>query len=206
MQPNAHYHFETHWRVRATPTEVYDILSDAEALPRWWPAVYRRVETVIRPDGRKVRVLDTQGWLPYRLHWEALPVEDEHDPPHRLGIVASGDFEGTGLWRLRADGSFTRVRYTWRVRADKPVLRRFSFLLRPLFSWNHRWAMARGLESLELELERRRGRPAGRPPEPVGALRSMGILLAGSALAVAAAVVATGVAAGLEPLLRIFGP
>ncbi|HEY1905085.1 MAG TPA: hypothetical protein VGG91_03530 [Myxococcaceae bacterium] len=33
-----------------------------------------------------------------------------------------------------------------------------SWLLRPVFAANHRWAMARGEESLALELRRRRAR------------------------------------------------
>ncbi|MDA0256552.1 MAG: hypothetical protein O3C25_02265 [Chloroflexi bacterium] len=45
--------------------------------------------------------------------------------------------------------------YDWRVRAEKLLLRRLSWLLRPLFAWNHRWAMAQGERSLRRELERR---------------------------------------------------
>ncbi len=178
-----HYHFVTLWRVRATPDEVFAILSDAESLPRWWPSVYRCVQTVLLDDGTRKRVLDTQGWLPYRLHWEARAVEDQHDPPRSLGITASGDFHGAGLWTLRADGPYTAVRYDWRVRADKPFLRAFSVVLKPVFSWNHRWAMARGLESLELELARRRGEDAGPPPGPVSAARSLLVLAAFGLLA-----------------------
>jgi hypothetical protein len=46
--------------------------------------------------------------------------------------------------------------YDWRIRADKPLLRYGSFVFRPIFGANHRWAMARGEESLNLELRRRR--------------------------------------------------
>ena len=35
------------------------------------------------------------------------------------------------------------------------MLRYFSFIMKPLFSANHRWAMAKGEESLKLELSRR---------------------------------------------------
>ena len=52
------------------------------------------------------------------------------------------------------------VTYDWRIRADNPLLRALSFVLRPLFAWNHRWAMARGEESLRAELVRRRSAPA----------------------------------------------
>jgi hypothetical protein len=41
------------------------------------------------------------------------------------------------------------------VRADKPLLRYGSWFVKPIFAANHRWAMARGEESLKRELERR---------------------------------------------------
>ena len=47
------------------------------------------------------------------------------------------------------------VAYDWRVRAEKPLLRYLSFVFRPVFEANHRWAMARGEESLRRELTRR---------------------------------------------------
>jgi hypothetical protein len=54
------------------------------------------------------------------------------------------------------DGPLTSVEYDWRVRAEKAILRRLSWLARPAFAANHRWAMARGEESLNLEIARRR--------------------------------------------------
>ena len=63
------------------------------------------------------------------------------------------------------------ITYDWRVMADKPLLRRLSFLLKPLFSANHGWAMARGEESLKLEMARRRAaspEDAARIPAPPG--------------------------------------
>jgi uncharacterized protein YndB with AHSA1/START domain len=177
-----HYRFVTRWTMEATPEEIFEVLTDAERLPEWWPSVYRRVETVLLEDGTRKRVLETQGWLPYRLRWEAHVME--HEPPRLLGIRASGDFEGRGLWTLEPEGPRTGVSYEWRVRAEKPLLRCLSGVLKPLFAWNHRWAMARGEESLELELRRRRGIPCGSPPRPVGALRSGLIVLAGIGLAV----------------------
>ena len=54
------------------------------------------------------------------------------------------------------------ITYDWRIRAEKPLLRYLSFLLKPVFSANHRWAMARGEESLKAELARRAG--AGQQP------------------------------------------
>ncbi|MGE3913248.1 MAG: polyketide cyclase, partial [Chloroflexota bacterium] len=55
----------------------------------------------------------------------------------------------------RQDGSIADIVYDWQIRADKPLLKWFSPILKPIFSANHRWAMARGEESLVRELARR---------------------------------------------------
>lgn len=155
MQSND-YRFITHWRVQSTLEEICDLLSDAPDLARWWPAVYLDVQEV-KPGGAngmgKVVRLYTKGWLPYTLHWEF--VVDEVNRPHGFGLQAQGDLVGRGTWRFEQDGDFVDITYDWAVRADKPLLRRFSFVLKPLFSANHRWAMKTGEISLGLELERR---------------------------------------------------
>jgi hypothetical protein len=164
------YHFVTDWRVKGTLEEVSEILEDALALPRWWPSVYLEVEELEAGDARgkgRVIALLTKGWLPYTLRWKFRITESRH--PHGFSLRAFGDFEGTGRWTFTQDGEFVHIIYDWRIRADKPLLKALSFLLKPIFSANHRWAMARGLDSLVLELERRRARTpeeAARVPPP----------------------------------------
>ena len=164
------YHFVTDWRVKGNLEEVSEILEDALALPRWWPSVYLEVEELEAGDARgkgRVIALLTKGWLPYTLRWKFRITESRH--PHGFSLRAFGDFEGTGRWTFTQDGEFVHIIYDWRIRADKPLLKALSFLLKPIFSANHRWAMARGLDSLVLELERRRARTpeeAARVPPP----------------------------------------
>lgn len=74
---------------------------------------------------------------------------------HGFSIEVFGDLVGTGVWTLTQDGPDADVVYEWRVRADKPLLRYGSWFFKPIFAANHRWAMARGEESLKRELERR---------------------------------------------------
>ena len=155
--PSNDYHFVSHWRVAGTIQEVSDVLGEAEALPRWWPSVYLKV-TVIEPcDSRgigKVVALHTRGRLPYTLRWSFRVVES--CAPYGYAIEAWGDFVGRGVWTFRQDGDSADIVYDWRIRADKPLLRWFSPILKPIFRANHRWAMARGEESLVRELDRRR--------------------------------------------------
>ncbi|WP_427134109.1 SRPBCC family protein [Pseudarthrobacter sp. S9] len=156
---SADYEFQTVWRVAGTAEEVAAILGDTTTLPLWWPSVYLGVEPA--PDAgnrqsgipRPVR-LHTKGWLPYTLRWTLTVTEPVTS--RGFAITAAGDLNGTGRWTFEQDGPETVVTYDWRVSAAKPLLRRLSWLLKPAFAANHRWAMARGQESLALELARRR--------------------------------------------------
>lgn len=151
------YHFITHWKMDATSQEVYDILSDTESLKRWWPAVYLDVKQTepgnINSIGKKVK-LYTKGWLPYTLQWDFEVTENTK--PVTFTIKATGDFAGRGIWHLQQSDDVCFISFDWKLSADKPLLKYFSFLLKPLFSFNHRWAMKKGEESLRLELLRRR--------------------------------------------------
>jgi hypothetical protein len=169
------YHFITYWRVPGTVEEVQRVLADPRDLPRWWPSVYLDVQQLSPGDERglgKEVALFTKGWLPYTLRW-AFTVTEVH--PNGLTLEARGDFNGRGIWTFVPDGSDVIIVYDWKIRADKPLLRDLSFLMKPIFGANHRWAMARGEESLKLELARRRAQAAGTAlatlPAPPGPTR-----------------------------------
>ena len=151
------YHFITHWRVQATVEEVFDVLDDAPDLVRWWPSVYLEVKEVARGDeatavGRVIS-LYTKGWLPYTLRWQFRVIESRY--PYGFSLQAWGDFDGRGIWSFEQDGEWVDITYDWQIRADKPLLRYLSPVLKPIFAANHHWAMAKGEESLKLELARR---------------------------------------------------
>lgn len=167
------YHFITHWRVQGTIEEVADILGNATDLVRWWPSVYLDVQEVEPGDETgigKVISLYTKGWLPYTLRWQSRVTESNY--PHSFALEASGDLVGRGIWTLEQEGEWTKITYDWKIRADKPLLSRLSFLLKPIFAANHHWAMAKGEESLKLELARRHAQTEEerqRIPPPPGA-------------------------------------
>ena len=161
--PANEYHFITTWHIPATPEEISEILGDAAGLARWWPSVYLAVE-VLQAGGLEGvgRVVDlyTKGWLPYTLRWQFTVTES--DAPRGFRIEANGDFVGRGIWSLTPEraaddpmGPLTSVTYDWKILAEKGVLKTFSAVMKPIFGANHRWAMARGEESLLLEVRRR---------------------------------------------------
>ncbi len=187
---NNTYHFVSNWRVEGTCGEVADVLGDPVALPRWWPSVYLSVTEITPADarglGRRVALV-TKGWLPYAIAWAFEVVESRY--PSGFVIVASGDFNGRGEWTFTQDGAHVDIEYDWRLRAEKPLLRHLSFLLRPLFEANHRWAMAQGEASLKLELQRRRAtseQALGSIPPPPGPVTYAGVALVAGAAAVGA--------------------
>ena len=167
------YHFVDRWRVAAEVKEVADILEDALALPRWWGSVYFDVKE-IEPGGEggigKLIRLHAGGWLPYTLHINFRTIASNY--PYGFSMDATGDLEGRGIWTFEQDDSFVNVTYDWTIRANKPIIEKLSFLLKPIFRSNHNWTMKRGEESLKLELLRRRAKsdeelasiPAG--PQP----------------------------------------
>ena len=160
-RPAPSYRFVTVWRVPGTVAEVQAVLSDSAALTRWWPAVYLDVVPRVEGDADRlgsVTDLHTTGWLPYTLKWTLTITEPITDSG--FALCAAGDLNGTGVWTFVQDGPEVVITYYWKVSAGKPLLRRLSWLLRPAFAANHRWAMARGEESLKLELRRNRATSA----------------------------------------------
>lgn len=192
MNTSAHaYHFVTTWRVEATLEEVAAVLGDVGGLTRWWPSVYLDVRELERgePSGvGKVVDLYTKGWLPYTLRWRFRVTEVK--PGRRIALEAEGDFVGRGVWSFAEESRTTTIVYEWEVEAAKPLLRRLSPLLKPVFAANHRWAMAQGEVSMRLELARRRAATpeelAAIPPPPGPTTTSALPLALGAAGALAA--------------------
>jgi hypothetical protein len=139
------YHFVSHWRVAGTVEQVSDVLGDPIDLVNWWPSVYLAVKEIEPGDANgvgRVVTLHTRGWLPYTLRWSFRVTENRR--PYGFSLEAWGDFDGTGVWAFEPDGEDVKITYDWRIRAEKPLLRYLSFLLKPVFAANHRWAMAQG--------------------------------------------------------------
>ena len=158
--PTNDYHFVDRWRVEGELREVADIIEDALTLPRWWGSVYFEVKELEpgadnRGTGKLISVR-AGGWLPYMLRINFRTVESRY--PNGFTMDATGDLEGKGIWTFEPDGPFVKVTYDWTIRANKPIIDKLSFLLKPIFRSNHNWTMRRGEESLKLELLRRRAK------------------------------------------------
>ena len=144
----AAYVFVDEWLVPAPTEDVYALLSCPRDYPRWWGDAFLEGEGDPGPaaPGKRARLV-TRGRLPYRRQWELVCVEAE--VPRRLVSRIDGDFVGKGIWTLTSVPDGTRAVLEWQVEVRKPLVRHLTLLLRPLFAWNHRWAMQRGQERIE---------------------------------------------------------
>ncbi len=141
----AEYRFLDRWLVPALIEQVYDVVGDVLAYPRWWGDVFLETDGDPGPPrpGRRTRVV-ARGFLPYRIRFAQECVEVE--PPRRIHSVLSGDFDGTGTWLLEEVEGGTQVLLDWRPLVQKPLIRYLTPVLRPLFRANHSWTMRRGQE------------------------------------------------------------
>ena len=143
----AEYLFVDEWDVAAPPQAVFEALADARTYPRWWTPVYLDVDADGPPRLGKVSRQHFKGRLPYHLHTESTITRLE--PPNVVEGDVTGDLRGRGTWTLTPTASGTHVRFDWRVLADRRLLRLLTPVLRPVFRWNHNWAIARAMEGLE---------------------------------------------------------
>lgn len=156
----AGYVFVDEWDVDAPIEAVFDAVADARTYPAWWRPVYIGVESGGPPAVGTVTHQHFKGRLPYHLRTTSTVVHMQ--PPTSIEGTVDGDLSGRGVWTLSQRGGITHVRFDWHVNADRPLLRVLTPLLRPLFRWNHNWAIARAIEGLEPYARRQ----AARATEP----------------------------------------
>jgi uncharacterized protein YndB with AHSA1/START domain/quercetin dioxygenase-like cupin family protein len=143
----APYVFVDAWDVAAPPEAVFDALADTRTYPRWWRPVYLDVESAGPVEVGAESRQHFKGRLPYHLHTRS--VIAALDPPHRVTADVDGDLRGRGTWTLTPTAHGTHVRFDWQVHADRKLLRVLTPVLRPMFRWNHNWAIARAIDGLE---------------------------------------------------------
>jgi len=144
------YRFLDKWFIPHPIDVVFEELLHAEDYPRWWGEAWKRVTPIgdARPGmvGARSEVI-AGGFLPYTITLELEVMRVER--PHLIVVASRRDLEGAGTWRLREFDGGAAVSYEWNVRAGKPLIRRFSPLVKPLFRANHTWVMRHGEADLK---------------------------------------------------------
>jgi uncharacterized protein YndB with AHSA1/START domain len=144
----ADYRFVTTWKLRAPIEDVWEALQHTERWPQWWKGVVS--VTTLKPGGAdRVGAVARFVWrskLPYKLAFDMEVVRVE--APRFAEGRATGELEGSGVWRLDQVDGVTTAEYTWAVRTTAPWMNLLAPLARPAFAWNHDYVMARGAEGL----------------------------------------------------------
>jgi uncharacterized protein YndB with AHSA1/START domain len=141
------------FHVSAPQQRVWEALTHPEEWPQWWRYV-EQVELLEAGNEQDVGALRRLHWgtrLPYAI--DLLVRTTVVSEPRVLEVAASGDLAGQGRWDLKPTASGTRVRYTWSIQLDKPWMRRFAPLLKPVFAWNHHAVMREGAAGLARHLD-----------------------------------------------------
>ena len=153
-RPLRPYLFVDEWDVAASPDAVFEAIADSRTYPLWWRSVYLEVDADGPARLGSAARHHFKGHLPYHLHTRSTVVEI--DPPRRVVAEVDGDLRGRGAWTLTPNRQGTHVRFDWQVYADRKLLRVLTPVLRPVFRWNHNWAIARAMAGLEAYARRDR--------------------------------------------------
>lgn len=133
------YRFRHLWAVRATTSRVFEALVDLANYPAWWPDI----RDVTRVDDDTAEVT-CRSALPYVLTFR-LHRAEENPQQGRMRVDMTGDLEGYVqgvVAQHRTVGALLAI--SQRVVVNKPLLRTFAPVARPLFQANHALMMWRG--------------------------------------------------------------
>jgi uncharacterized protein YndB with AHSA1/START domain len=146
------YRFLTTWCLGAPIEPVWDAIYDSERWPQWWRGV-ERVAELAPGDARRVGSRYRIAWrsrVPYELEFDFLV--RRVDEPCCMEGEATGELQGTGVWRLFEQGSVTAVVYDWDVTTSKRWMNLLAPVARPVFEYNHDVVMRWGGEGLAQRL------------------------------------------------------
>jgi len=151
------------WRFEASLVEVWNALYDVYNWPLWWRGLENVVE-IESNDGDigSVAMFTWKGVLPYRLRFSVKTTSIVS--LSMMSGTATGDLNGTGVWRFNVDQNTTVVWYDWKVRTAGWWMDALDPVARPFITWNHdmimKWGgagLARFLGTRLLELDKRAG-------------------------------------------------
>lgn len=146
------YCFVTRWQLKAPVEDVWDAIYNSLEWPDWWRGVVA-ARTIEEGDERGISGIREYTWksvLPYKLHFSSKLVEREDYK--RLYGIASGQLEGEGTWHFFEKDGISYIECDWRVSTNIKWMNAFSFMLRPLFRYNHTVVMKWGAKGLAKKL------------------------------------------------------
>lgn len=142
------YHFISRWDLAAPIEEVFGALRDYTQYPVWWRDV-RQVRLSRNGDEQGIGMVvryRIQSPLLYSLAFDIELVDFAE--PTLISTRASGQLDGTGVWRLAEAEPGTSASYFWDVATTRPWMNIVAPIARPAFIAAHRSVMKRGAAGL----------------------------------------------------------
>jgi hypothetical protein len=136
------------WELDVPVSRVRFIVTEPMSILRWWPAVFMHGEVLEEPKDSLVGFaarFHTKGFLPHTFQFVATVVEQSDN---KIIIATNGDFDGIGTILISEKGGHSSVEVEWCVSVDHPYVQPFLRILKPVFVWNHLWAMKQGRSGL----------------------------------------------------------
>ena len=146
------YSFVTNWKFNAPIEKVWDAIYNSTDWCNWWQGVVKVTE-ISTGDERgigSIRVYTWKSALPYKLTFSMKLTERINYK--KLAGIAFGELEGEGTWIFEEKNGNTYVTYYWNVFTNKSWMNYLSFILKPLFKYNHNIIMKWGEECLKKKL------------------------------------------------------
>lgn len=146
------YRFVTIWKIKAPIRNVWEMIYDHQAWPTWWKGVLK-ADTYKEGDQNDIGKIVDYSWrsiLPYTLNFKMTSQKIQR--PILIEGNASGELNGLGKWVLDEKDNITTATCYWNVNTNKKWMNAFSFILKPLFKWNHKVIMKWGAKGLAKKL------------------------------------------------------
>lgn len=150
--PVKQYAFISQWLVDAPVQPVWESIYESEQWPLWWKGVIQVTETLKGDENGigSIRQYKMRSPMLYTLSFN-IHLTERVDYVKLVGD-ASGELKGTGAWYFEERKTKTLVQCHWHVSTTIRWMNAFSYLLRPLFEYNHAAVMRNGAISLAKKL------------------------------------------------------
>jgi hypothetical protein len=157
-----HFVLTSRFRLHTSADAAWQALADVQAWPRWWPHVLSvrsvragapaattgRVEEAATGSAADISCRSALGYG-FRLRVTTTRAER----PRLIEAQLGGALRGSGLWLLDpADSAAVDLTYRLDIELHRPWMRRFAWLLRPLFTWSHFRVMHAGARGMARQL------------------------------------------------------
>jgi len=152
---NKQYFFISRWEIEADSQDVWKLIYESEKWPAWWKSV-KCVDEIHKGDNNgvgSIRRYKIRSPMLYTLSFDLLLTHMQHNKLLRGDV--SGELQGIGSWHFKQNAEICVVECRWQVTTKILWMNALSWLLKPVFKYNHVLVMKTGAKSLAKALRAR---------------------------------------------------